>query len=184
VDDNTASRDPAKRPRNPKGAFLPQPDAAELKAEIIRLVGSGLSYRAIGDRLGVSHGYVGETWRAAVAEIRLDGAEDALRKEVERLEASGDRLEALEDQLRVTLGRKHYLVTPKGTVEDEQGNLIEDDDFLLRYADRVMRIEEQRGRNHDRMVKLRGLAQPAQQTMDMQVTYKIIGLGDDTEDAE
>jgi hypothetical protein len=104
--------------------------------------------------------------------------------EVAKLEASNERLDALEAQIRETLGRRHLLVTPKGTVEDEDGNLVEDDEYVLKLADRVLKVEEQRGRNHDRMVKLRGLAQPVQQTMDMQVTYKIIGLGDDTEDAE
>jgi DNA-binding CsgD family transcriptional regulator len=172
------------RPRTSTGQYVATLNTAELTRQVAAKRKLGYSYDTIAEQLGISRTYVFKLWTELLREVKLDGAAEAVMAEVAKLEASNERLDALEAQIRETLGRRHLLVTPKGTVEDEDGNLVEDDEYVLKLADRVLKVEEQRGRNHDRMVKLRGLAQPVQQTMDMQVTYKIIGLGDDTEDAE
>lgn len=175
--------DGADQGRNKKGQFTELERTAHLTAQVSKLKARGYSYETIGERLGISRSYAHVLWSNNVREIRLDGAAEAIAAEIAKLEASNERLDEAEDQARSTLARRHYVVTQKGTVEDEDGNLIEDDEHILKYVDRILKLEEQRGRNHDRMVKLRGLAQPVVAAVDQTVTYKIIGLSDE-EDAQ
>lgn len=119
---------------------------AEQRAEAYRLKLRGLSDRAVGERLGVSHTTV-QNWTRQEADERVLPLAEELRKV--QLERLGEMRQAALQVLETV----HVTVQQGRIVADSFGDPVPDDAPVLAAIDRLLRIEE-------RIAKLCGLDAP------------------------
>ncbi|MEV4604818.1 helix-turn-helix domain-containing protein [Amycolatopsis sp. NPDC049253] len=131
---------------------------AERRAEAYRLKLRGLSDRAIGAQLGVSHTTVQNWTKQEADELVLPLAAELRKVQLERL---GEMRQSALDVLE----RFHYTVSHGKVIKDETGLPLEDDAPRLQAIDRLLRIEE-------RIAKLMGLDAPTRAEVEARVEPK------------
>lgn len=124
----------------------------ERDAQAAELRGQGLTYAAIGERLGCSKSVAYERVRRAFRDTLAEPADQARAVELARLEDAHDRALAV-------LLREHITVSHGRVVKDEDGNTIIDDGPVLQAVDRIRALSESRR-------KLLGLDAPARVSVD------------------
>lgn len=131
---------------------------AENRAEAYRLKLRGLSDRAAGAEMGVSHTTI-QNWTKVEADDRVLPLADELRKvQLERLgEMRQSALEVLE--------RIHLTVSHGKVIKDDYGTPLEDSAPRLAAIDRLLRVEE-------RIAKLMGLDAPTRSEIEARVEQK------------
>lgn len=113
------------------------PARAEQDEEILRLRCSGLSLRAIGVRVGLSHQGVSDRITAALGELVTPAAEELRQLELERL----DRLTVAAVEV---LERRHVTVSHGKIICGEDGRPLIDDGPVLGAVDRLTKLSESR----------------------------------------
>jgi DNA-binding CsgD family transcriptional regulator len=174
-DPDTQRERAANQGRNPAGHFTRDPDIARRNRDAADLRRQGWSYRKIAAHFGID---VKTAWNAvnkAYEDIAGEPVKEARTLELDRLDDELVRLNDLEEAVRVVLNRHHVTVS-NGQVVRLDGEPILDDAPVLQAADRLIKIEEQRGRNHDRRARLLGLAQPAKVEHSGGVKYEVVGV--------
>lgn len=112
---------------------------AERDGEAARLRARGLTYREIGDRLGMAPQSAHEAVQRALVEAVREPAD-----EVRALELA--RLDALLAHAWAVLERYHVTVQQGRLVLDPDGDPIPDDGPVLAAIDRVLKIQDRRAR--------------------------------------
>lgn len=137
-------------------------ELAEKRAAAYRLKLRGLSDRAAGAELGVSHTTIQNWTRQEADEIVLPLAVELRKVQLERLgEMRQAALEVLE--------RFHYTVSHGKVICDSDGVPLEDDGPRLQAVDRLLRIEE-------RIAKLMGLDAPTRAEIEARVEPQPVEL--------
>jgi hypothetical protein len=151
---------------NATGEYVRTPATAERDAAAAHLRGRGYTYAKIAQELGLSGRQVAyEAVQRALKAIVKEAASEALAIELDRLDAELVRLEDLEAAARAVMTRNHVTVSHGKVIsttnpETEQEEPLLDDGPVLQAIDRLVRIEDARGRNGDRRAKLLGLNAP------------------------
>ncbi|PKV95908.1 Homeodomain-like domain-containing protein [Amycolatopsis echigonensis] len=130
-------------------------ELAEKRAEAYRLKLRGLSDRAVGAQLGVSHTSV-QNWIKQEADERVLPLADEYRK------VQLERLGEMRQAALLVLERFHYTVSQGRVMNDLDGLPIEDDAPQLAAIDRLLRIEE-------RIARLLGLDAPTRAEVEARV---------------
>lgn len=139
--------------RGGNGKFTRTLKTAERDAEACRMRARGATYQVIADALGfTSRGNAQRAVEKLIRSVEIDGAETAVRLQLDRLDMMYDAvLKVLETQhYTVSQGRLIYL--------DEDSPPLADDSPVLTAVDRLLKIEERRSR-------LLGLDQPVKATV-------------------
>jgi len=147
------------------GEYVRTPATAERDAAAARLRGRGYTYAKIAQELGLSGRQVAyEAVQRALKAIVKEAASEALAIELDRLDAELVRLEGLEAAARAVMTRNHVTVSHGKVISttgpDGEEEPLLDDGPVLQAIDRLVRIEDARGRNGDRRAKLLGLNAP------------------------
>ncbi|NUP47540.1 MAG: hypothetical protein HOW97_09555 [Catenulispora sp.] len=131
--------DVSARNRTSQGRFIRGKDEIEHDAEAARLRGEGLSYAAIGKRLGISKSHAWEAVQRAFRDTLREPADQARAVELARLEAAHDAAMAV-------LEREHLAISHGRVVEGPDGTPLVDDAPILQAINTIMRLSESRRR--------------------------------------
>jgi hypothetical protein len=148
------------------GEYVRTVETAERDAAAARLRSRGRTYAQIAEELGLSGKQVAfDCVQRAIKAIVKEPATEALAIELERLDLDLIRLEELETEARTVMRRNHLTVSHGkviSTANPDTGKEepLLDDGPVLQAIDRLVRIEEARGRNSDRRARLLGLNAP------------------------
>lgn len=171
----------ADRPRTGKGRYDANPATAERDAKAADLRARGYTPLQISKQLGMGLSTVYEALDRHYTAVRREPGPQALELELERLDASLQRLDRMEELANATLKTRKITVSQGRAIYDDTGEPVWDDEFVLKVLDRLTKIEQQRERVGNRMAQLRGLNAPTQQQVTGTVTYEIIGLDTPTD---
>ncbi|MEI5100310.1 hypothetical protein RB200_19505 [Streptomyces sp. PmtG] len=121
--------------RDGRGRYERTIETARRDAQAAELRAHGLTYRQIGQELGIDQHSAVDACRRAVREA-VDGA----GKNLINLEVV--RLEAMYDEVLDILHREHYVVSHGQIVRDDTGAPLRDDEMKLKAVDRALRTRE------------------------------------------
>lgn len=169
--------------RDGGGKFARTIDTAERDAEAARLKARGFTYRQIAAAIGVDVSTAHDMVKRILRETVQEPADELRLIQCERYEAQLLRLEAMERTVHEVLARKHYafsngrLMMLPG-VDGEPGEILEDDDVVLRAVAQLASLEDRRMRVAAQLSELMGLKIPVKQEiqLDAGVEYRIIGV--------
>ncbi|MEU8404303.1 helix-turn-helix domain-containing protein [Nonomuraea sp. NPDC048892] len=133
------------------------------RAEVLRLRRTGMSFPAIGERLGVTRQRVHQIYWAALREIPVQEVTDYRAEQLERLDALPVKAnEVLE---------RHHITVSNGRVVTLDGEPLQDAGPLLDAIKTVLDIETRRA-------KLMGLNTPVKQQLQTEetITYAFEGV--------
>lgn len=117
------------------------------------------SFRDIAAKTGLSVSTVFERVEAEIAETVAPYREQYQVMQRERLDQMSARLHQLADSVKDILRNRHYTISD-GRVVQLDGEPIEDDEFVLKCIDRLVKIEDQLEKIEVRRAKLLGLDAP------------------------
>lgn len=188
----------ARPTQGPDGKFVASVEAAIRDAEAARLRGLGMSYRAIAAQLGIDVHTAHDAVKRALNAIRAEGAAEAVALELERFDASLQRLDTMQAAAEAVLRRRHVHVSGGKIVmqitayaRDDEGNILldvdgnpkaenveqlEDDAPVLAAVDRLVKIEVERRAIGESRRKLLGLDAEQKVSVSGGVTYEIVGI--------
>ncbi len=180
--------------RDRQGQFTRDPVTAQRDADAARLRSTGHTYKQIAAELGCSLATAYTSVQRAMDAIIREPAEAAIASSLRnlaearaRIHDARARLEGHRDTVLETLSRQHVTVSQGRVVYDEDtGNAVRDDEFILKAVDRLNRIEAQLQTNEAQLQsndesrrRLEGLDQPGKQHVTGGVTYEIVGITPD-----
>lgn len=175
-DDTPTARD--EKPRNGNGKWTQTVTGAERRAEALAHARNHMTYDRIAEVMGISKSYAYQLVKDGLAEIPRENAIAVRDMVAARTQASQERLMELRAQILEAMGGEHITVS-QGRVVEFNGEPVADHDYIIRASGPLIRIEEQLGKNEDRMINLLGLRVPPKVETDVHVTYTIEGLDDD-----
>lgn len=180
----TKPEDKSARTRNGKGRFDRDPDTVARDAEAARLRARSLTYRQIGEALGMSTSSAHEAVQRALADTLEEPAAAVRELELSKLDAMERAvLEVLErahvsiSQGRVVRRRTDQVEqNPDGTDKvDDEGILVHvwedvlDDGPVLQAVDRLLKVQVRRA-------ALLGLDAPTKAQTGVTIAYEIVGV--------
>ena len=127
-----------RRTRNGKGRFDRNPVTAERDAEAARLRARSLTYREIGEQLGLTVASAYEAVQRALRDTLTEPAADVRELELRRLDEMWAAVLAV-------LERDHLTVS-HGKVITIDGEPLKDDGPVLSAVDRLLKIQERRAK--------------------------------------
>jgi hypothetical protein len=159
----TAVPDVSDRSRDSQGHFRRSNPEIEHDAEAARLRGEGLSYTAIGKRLGVSKSHAWEAVQRAFRDTLTEPAEQARAVELARLETLHDRaMEVLEAQ---------HVTVSNGQIIRLDGKPLPDSAPVLAAINTLVKVSESTR-------KLLGLDAPAKLDLTMEAINAALAATD------
>ena len=172
--DDNDKREPT---RDGHGNYARGIETAARDAEAARLRSQGKTYREIAEALNTDSGSAYRAVERAMDAVIREPAEQAIGHALRNLAAERSRLVDLRAELEPMLTRVHATVQHGKVVIDEAtGDAVPDDEFILKVADRLIKIDDQLRRNDESRRKLEGLDQPAKTSISGNVTYEILGM--------
>lgn len=163
------------RERNRGGKFLPDSDSRTLDERALELHYQKRSYRQIAAELGISLASAHERVKRSLGSVPVPGAAEAVQQMLNNLHHDRAILEEIRDRLMEDFERGRLIPDP----EDEDGPAIEDPEYRLKVSDRIAKYNEQLQKNDESLRRLLGADRPTQQHVSAEVTYTILGLGDE-----
>lgn len=178
---NPNSDTPPTQARNGNnGHFERNPATAERDAEAARLRTRGHSYRQIATQLGIDVHTAHDAVKRVLKETVQEAGDDLRAVSLQRLDDELETLDGLEALVRDTLKRRHVTVSQGRVVYDEQtGEAIADDAFILQAVAQLQKIAEQRRKCEESRRKLLGMDQPPKLEVSGGITYEIVGISPD-----
>lgn len=151
------------RTRDSQGHFRRSNPEIEHDAEAARLRGEGLSYTAIGKRLGISRSHAWEAVRRAFRDTLTEPAEQARAVELARLEALHDKaMEILESQ---------HVTVSNGQIVRLDGQPLPDSGPVLAAINTLVKVSESRR-------KLLGIDAPAKMELTLEAINAALAATD------
>jgi transcriptional regulator with XRE-family HTH domain len=165
--------------RDGKGHYERNIDHVSRNAEAARLRRDGLTYRQIAEALGTDSGTAYRAVEQAMDAVIREPAEQVIAYTLRNLAAERSRLMDLRAEIEPMMTRAPATVQHGKVVYDEvTGEPVPDREFLLKVADRLIKIDDQLRRNDESRRRLEGLDQPAKTNVTGNVTYEILGMSD------
>lgn len=163
--------------RDGKGRYTRNITTVERDAQAARLHANGLNFRQIAAELGIGVGTAYQAVERAKDHVIREPAEAAILASLRNLAEERARLLDLRASIEKLLDNGHVTVSQGRVVyDDTTGTAVPDDEFTLKVADRLMKLDEQLRRNDESRRRLEGLDQPAKTNISGGVTYEIIGI--------
>lgn len=154
---------PRQDARNGKGQYVRTIEQAETDAQIARLYSEGgMTFREIGDQLGISKWAAINAYRRAVRSVIQEAGEGALRVQI-------DRLEYLFAKVMEVAEEDHLVVSHGHIVTDADGNPLRD------HAPVLAAVREAR-QCMESFHALTGMKQPAKIEHSGGVRYEVVGV--------
>ena len=125
--------------RDGNGKAMRTPEHIAKDQQAAQLRSMSLTYAQIGERLGITKQAAHQAVLRAIADIPKDGAEMALKLELEKLDI-------VEQKLMQALLRKHLKVSNSGKVIIHEDDVVYDDQPVISAATALMRLGERRAR--------------------------------------
>lgn len=153
-------------------------EAAERRDLVVELRDQHLTFREIGEQLGVSRQRAHELHRRALRERPALAA--AVQRDFERKQAQLDRIDEqrrdIEMEREVVLDLLHAdgrtVITPSGKVLEG----VHDDAATLAAVDRLVKLDELEVKLGDHEAKLLGLYAKTQLDVSGGISYQVVGL--------
>jgi hypothetical protein len=140
VQEGHAQRKPvSERPRDGHGRFVDDPEVLQRDTEAARLRGQGWTWQAISDELGYADR---STASKAVARLRLEIITPAIE---EMRDAEDAKLDQVEQACMAVLQARH-LKFHDGQALTHEGELVTDDEHVLKATAQLLKIAERRAR--------------------------------------
>lgn len=148
--------------RDGHGRYTKSLEGAERDAEAARLHAAGLSYREVGEQLGLTKWAALRAVQRAVRAVVQDAGEEVLRLHI-------GRLEYLYEKAVEVLETDHVLVSHGRIVKDDDGNTLTD------TAPKLAAIREARS-SLESFRRLVGMDKPAKVEHSGGVKYELVGV--------
>lgn len=130
-------------PRDGKGNFIRTPEQIEKDHEAARLRSQSLTFRQIGERLGVTGQAAFAMVKRAIADIPREGTEELIALELAKLDAIEAKYAEITQGLHPMVSMSGKIV---GFTDDETGKEIylEDSAPVIRALDGLLKVSESR----------------------------------------
>ncbi len=168
---------PDQNSRNGKGRYERTIEGAERDGRAAELRAQGMTYKAIGEELGIDRSNAFLAVQRAIEAVVREPGEAVLHFELERLDAELQRLNGLEEAARTVLAARHITVSNGHVIiHPDTEEPMEDDGPVLQAIDRLLKIEDARRRNGERRAKLTGIEAALKVEHSGGVKYEVVGV--------